>query len=96
MTFPIDSDEARAFHRRMIREARERAFLDLDAEAWRILEQATPALAATAAKKAILRDAPEDPRIDAATTVAELRAVWPSELGAFVPPPAEVDPLAGE
>lgn len=96
MTFPIDAAMAREFHRRMIREARASAFIALDAAAWRILEAANPELASVAAKKEALRAAPDDPRIAAATTVAELRSVWPAELGAFTPPPEEVDPLAGE
>ena len=40
----------------------------------------TVAKAAVAAQKRVLRDVTADPRIDAAKTPDELRAVWPDAL----------------
>lgn len=94
MAFLIDADRARDLHRNMIRAARTRAMVRLDAAAWRLLEEGG-SLAEIAAKKEALRDLPSDPAIVAATDVAMLRAVWHPELGDianFIPPPGN-DPL---
>lgn len=73
----IDMIKARDVVRKRIRFARERHLQKLDVEFQRALEtnQNTEEIVN---KKQVLRDAPEDPRIDAAQTVEELESLWES------------------
>lgn len=73
----IDMVKARAIWRERIRAARD--FASLDVQFQRALERGADTAAIVAAKQA-LRDAPADPRIDAATTLDALKAVWPACL----------------
>lgn len=72
----IDHDlpKARELHRERLRALRAPVLAALDVEVVRALEQGRPATG-VAARKQALRDVTADPRIDAAQTVDELRAV---------------------
>lgn len=64
-----------------IRKDRYKKLLELDVEYQRALENNdTVKMAEVANKKQILRDAPNNPAIDAATTLEELREVYPDIL----------------
>lgn len=77
-----DMPMARELHREKIRHARAGAFLELDAEWMKAVGQSkTLDAAAVEAQKQALRDLPADPRIEAAQTTDELKAVWSAELG---------------
>lgn len=69
----IDMPAARDIHRDRLRAEREARWPDLDAR-WFVAAEtgATAAQASIAAEKQALRDAPADPRIDAAADVAAL------------------------
>jgi hypothetical protein len=72
---------ARTIHRRHLRAHRVAALAKLDIAYQRADEQNDPAeKARVMAAKQVLRDLPAHPAIDAATTVQELKAVWPDEL----------------
>lgn len=74
----IDHDmaKAREIHRDRLRRERGQVMPDLDAEYMKALESSDAArMAAIAARKQALRDAPADPRIEAAQTVEELKQV---------------------
>lgn len=78
-----DLAKARAIHRDYIREARAPLFASLDADYMQADEQANLLeKQRIAGLRQALRDAPQDPRIDAATTITELKAAWPAALGA--------------
>ena len=80
MTVTVDMTKAKEIWRNRIREARTDQFKSLDEQYMRADEIGdTDAKAAVVAKKNILRDAPNDPAIDAATTTEELKKVWPFE-----------------
>jgi hypothetical protein len=80
MTVTIDIAKAKEIWRNKIREARTAEFKTLDVEYQRADEISdVDAKAAIVAKKNVLRDAPNDPAIDAATTTEELKKVWPFE-----------------
>jgi hypothetical protein len=67
-----DMEKCRAIHRQRIREARAPILAALDIEQLRgrdVLD-----------RKQALRDAPADPRIAAASSVEQLKAVWPVAL----------------
>ena len=82
----IDMEVARDIWRDKIRAARIPALASLDVEYQRADELSDAELkAAIAQRKQALRDAPADPRIDAATTTSELQAVWPEDLGSLTP-----------
>ena len=72
---------AREIWRGVIREARDPLLAAADVDYMRALEAAQDTKAIVARKQA-LRDAPADPAIEAATTIEQLRAVWPAALGA--------------
>lgn len=77
----VDMTKARNVWRDVIRKERARGFAKLDGEYVRALQlNDNAAKGQVTAKAQALRDAPADPRIDAATTLAELRAVWPDAL----------------
>jgi hypothetical protein len=80
MTVTVDMTKAKEIWRNRIREARTDQFKSLDEQYMRADEIGdTDAKAAVVAKKNILRDAPNDPAIEAATTTEELKKVWPFE-----------------
>ena len=81
MIVTIDMGVARNIHRDRIRTARTAALASLDVAFMRAQEQGADT-SAIVAQKQELRDAPADPAIDAATTPAELKAVWNPLLGA--------------
>ena len=77
----IDMLKAREIHRDRIRAAREKEFKTLDAEWMKAVGQKKTAEAdVIEAKRQALRDAPDDPRINAAVTPEELNAIWPAGL----------------
>lgn len=74
----VDMAKARSIWRDRIREARAARLAELDVAFVRAVEAGDAARQAEiAATKQALRDAPADPRIDAATTPEALRQVWP-------------------
>lgn len=75
-TVEVSMPPAREIHRDHIREARDPLLAELDVKYMKALEQGQDTTAIVAQKQA-LRDAPQDPRIDAAQTPQELKAVWP-------------------
>ncbi len=80
MTVTVDMTKAKEIWRNKIRETRIEKFKTLDEQYMRADEIGdTGAKAAVVAKKNILRDAPNDPAIAAATTTEELKKVWPFE-----------------
>lgn len=74
--FGHDMTKAREVHRERIREARQPLLEAADVAFMRNLETGGDNKP-IADEKQRLRDATKDPRIDAAKTVAELKAVWP-------------------
>ena len=80
MTVTVDMTKAKEIWRNKIREARTEQFKSLDTQYMRADEEGdTDTKAAIVAKKKVLRDAPNDPAIEAATTTEELKKVWPFE-----------------
>lgn len=78
-----DMSKVREFWRTILRINREPVLAKLDIDYQRALEENdTVAAAEIVAKKNILRDATEDPRIDTATTIFELRDIYPDLLRA--------------
>jgi hypothetical protein len=79
--FGIDAPKARNIHRDRIRRARKPALEALDV-AYQRADEAGDAdrKKQIAARKQALRDAPADPRIDAARSPDELQAIWPDDL----------------
>lgn len=75
----IDMDKARDIWRDKIRQARAEPLLALDAAFMKALETGADT-SAIAARKQYLRDAPADPRINAATTPEELKAITFEDL----------------
>ena len=72
----INMVKAREIHRTLIRAARAPLMAALDVEYQRADERGdADAKASVAARKQALRDAPADPRIEAAQTIKELRDV---------------------
>lgn len=69
-----DMDLAREIHRNILRVRRAEQFTELDAQWTRAIGQGTDA-GAIEAKRQELRDAPADPRIDAAQTIDDLKAI---------------------
>jgi hypothetical protein len=74
-----DLPRARELHRAKLRRERAPLLAALDVDSLKALEAAEPdanaKLRAVGVRKQALRDAPADPRIDAAETIEELRAV---------------------
>ncbi len=75
----IDLDKAKEIWRAKIRAARDPLFPPLDVRFQRALETGADTAAIVAQKQA-LRDAPDDPRIAAAATLDDLKAIWPECL----------------
>lgn len=79
--FSVHMGKARDIHRARIRRARKPALDALDVAYQRADETGDAShKAEVAARKQALRDAPADPRIDAAKSPDDLHAVWPDEL----------------
>ena len=74
-----DMDAAKAIFRDKIREARTPLLAAKDVELMKALETGADTSAIAAAKNA-LRDAPAASAIDSASTIAELKAAWDSDL----------------
>lgn len=75
-TIEYDMGKARELHRSKLRVLREPLLAELDVETMKALETKDDArLTAAVVAKQALRDAPADPRIDAAQTIDELRAI---------------------
>lgn len=80
MTVTVDMTKAKEIWRDKIREARTEQFKSLDVQYQRADEVGdTAGKTAIVAKKTALRNAPADPAIDAATTIEDLKKVWPFE-----------------
>lgn len=75
-----DMAKARDIHRDRIRAARNPKLAALDVELQRELENPRPNTAAIVDQKRALRDAPADPKIDAAKTPADLKELWDTDL----------------
>jgi hypothetical protein len=83
LTIVHDMGKARGIHREVMRRARAAQLAALDIAYSRADETGDEAgKAAIAAQKQALRNVTADPRIDAAQTPAELKAVWPEVLSA--------------
>ena len=74
----VDLAKAKEVHKEYIRRERKEKLAALDIEFQRALE--TGDTSAVVAKKQALRDATADSAIDAATSVAELRAQWNTSI----------------
>ena len=79
MGFGIDMAKAKEIHRDQIRYARKSKLAELDIEFQRALETSADT-SSIVAKKQVLRDAPADSAIDAATDEAGLKAQWNSSI----------------
>ena len=79
MGFGIDIAKAKEIHKNNIRTARTPKFAELDVEFQKALETGA-STTDIATKKQALRDAPADSAITNATTDAELKAQWNTEL----------------
>tara|TARA_A100001388_G_C28713697_1_gene472603 strand:- start:214 stop:480 length:267 start_codon:yes stop_codon:yes gene_type:complete len=81
MGFGVDMAKAKELHRKNIRISRAEKFTELDVQFQRAIEtNNTSEQASVAAKKQVLRDAPADSAIDAATTTDELKAQWKTDI----------------
>lgn len=79
----VNLSKARQIHRQRIRQAREPLLSALDIAFMRALGCRDQAEAdAVEAKRQSLRDATDDPAIDAARTTDELKAAWPLSMSA--------------
>lgn len=77
----VDMAKAREIHRNRIRAMRAPLLADLDVAFMRAVEKGdSAAIAAIAAKKQGLRDAPSDPAIETAKTPEELSLVVPAAM----------------
>ena len=74
----VDLTKAKEVHREYIRRERKEKLAALDIEFQRALE--TGDTSAVVAKKQVLRDATADSAIESATSLAELRALWNTEI----------------
>ena len=79
MGFGIDMAKAREIHKTNIRNARTPKLAELDIEFQKALETGA-STTDIVSKKQALRDAPADSAIDAATTDAELKAQWNTDI----------------
>jgi len=79
MGFGVDMAKAREIHKRNIREARFPKLEELDIEFQKALETGA-STTDIVTKKQALRDAPADSGITDATTDAELKAQWKTDL----------------
>tara|TARA_B100000424_G_C22883750_1_gene470259 strand:- start:222 stop:485 length:264 start_codon:yes stop_codon:yes gene_type:complete len=74
-----DMAKAKNIHKTKIREAREPKLAALDVEFQKALETGA-STTDIVAKKQVLRDAPADSAIENATTEAELKAQWNTDI----------------
>ena len=79
MGFDINMAKAKEIHRSKIREARTPKLAELDVEFTKALETGA-STTDIVAKKQVLRDAPADSAIDAATDEAGLKAQWNTSI----------------
>jgi hypothetical protein len=79
-TVEVDMPTAREIHRERIRLARAPKLAELDIAYLRATEDQDPIGEDIIGEKQALRDATDDPRIEAAETPEELKAVWPKGL----------------
>lgn len=75
----INLNKARDIHRDLIRGARVPLFRQLDVDFQRALEQGSDT-SAIVAQKNLLRDAPQNPAIDQALDVDQLKQSWDTSL----------------
>jgi hypothetical protein len=76
-----DVEVAKGLHREQLRHARAARFTELDGQWMAATGQGKKAEAdAVEAERQRLRDLPDDPAIDAAKTIEELKATWPADL----------------
>jgi hypothetical protein len=81
MKISINLEKAKEIHKNNIREYRESKLQELDVQFQRELEKGPNANTQPIVdKKQELRDLPNHPDIEAATTVEELKATWNEEL----------------
>tara|TARA_R100000734_G_C3302447_1_gene92975 strand:+ start:400 stop:666 length:267 start_codon:yes stop_codon:yes gene_type:complete len=81
MGFGVDISKAKDIHKNNIRFARGEKFAELDIEFQRAVESGDSSKQSeVAAKKQVLRDAPADSAIEAATTTDELKAQWKTDI----------------
>lgn len=81
-----DMDKAKEIHRNILRAERATAFTDLDVQFMVALEQNDSATAQqVTAEKQTLRDITDDPRIDAAATIDDLKALTLDALKTTTP-----------
>ena len=76
----VDQAKARDLHRKILRREREALMQELDVAMLRALEieddaERKEVMKVIAERKQLLRDAPSDPRIDAAKTIEDLKAI---------------------
>jgi hypothetical protein len=77
----FNMDKAKEIFRDKIRKARKEKFEELDYAFMRAVEIGdTEEQSRVSSEKQILRDAPADPDIDAATTVQELVSSWKTDI----------------
>jgi hypothetical protein len=74
-----DMNKAREIWKTKIRSARRPILEELDIQFMRTTEESGDTLAIVA-KKNLLRDFPQDPRIEAASSIAELKEIWDNDL----------------
>ena len=79
MGFGIDMTKAREIHKTNIRNARTPKLAELDVEFTKALETGA-STTDIVAKKQVLRDAPADSAIDAATDEAGLKSQWNTSI----------------
>jgi len=81
MGFGIDMAKAKEIHKNNIRKARKSKFAELDIEFQKAIETDNATKKAEiATKKQVLRDAPADPDITAATDTDALKAQWKADI----------------
>lgn len=90
----INMPKARDAWRVKMREAREPKLAALDIQYQRAIEVGADTTAIVAKKQAY-RDVTEDPAIEAAQTLEELKLVWPAILDETVDPNAPLTPIPG-
>ncbi len=79
MGFGTDMAKAKEIHKANIREARQPLLTSLDVD-FQKAQETGASTTDIVAKKQALRDAPADSAIDAATTEAELKAQWKTDI----------------
>lgn len=84
----VDMNKAKDIYKDILRSARSPMLEDLDLQFMRAVESGNTALQAEiAAKKQMLRDVTDDPKIDKVKTTDDFRRIFPDVLKPDVPPP---------